>query len=167
MNRRDIVIGLLFLIILSGVVIWRARINSKNKEELIVPQTLSVEDQLEERFNLKIPEDVDKVELKDVTGGTASGIATRKFENGKFELSILSDLSDPTEGKFYQAWLVKGNEGEEGYTTVSLGKLILAKGGWILNYNSKTDYRENGRVLVSLEKVLDKNLEAKVLDGKF
>lgn len=167
MGRRDIVIGILFLGILSGVFLWRQRINNKVKEELKVPQTLSIEDQIENKFKLRVPEDVDKAELKDDSGGNASALATRKFENFNFELNILADLPDLPEASFYQAWLSKGEEEKGGYSLISLGKLTAAKGGWILNFTSQVNYSDYNNILVSQEKTFDKILEKKILIGNF
>ena len=164
MNRRDIVIGIGILLLLAGVVFFRQK---GQEENLVVPQTLSVEDQIEKSFNIQIPEDVDKAELKDTTGAGSSAIATRKFENGKFEFSVLADLPDPAQGQFYQGWLIKGEEGSDDFSSVSAGKMRIAKGGWMIEYNSATDYSDHGKVVVSLEKTLDSNIEEKVLEGSF
>lgn len=164
MNRRDIVIGILILAFLVGMIYWR-QTSKKEETETRVPETLSVEDVLEEKFKIEIPEDVEKVELKDISGGDSSGIATRKFESGKFSLTVLADLADPEGSSFYQGWLEKG-EGEN-YSLFSLGKMSLAKGGYILNFESGTNYSDYQKVLVTLEKSLDKNPEKKILEGSF
>src|SRR3990167_6785957 len=134
MKRRDIVIGILILAIVGGVIYWRQR--SLPSEEMKVPETLSLEDTLEEKFKIEIPEDVDKAELKDVTGGSASAIAIRKFENNKFTHSILADLPDP-------------------------------KAGWMLEFESSTDYSDYNKVVVTSEKVADKTPEKHILEGSF
>jgi hypothetical protein len=166
MNRRDIVIGVVILAILAGVVYWRQR-QAPEEEVTQTPETLSVEDALENKFNVQIPEDVDKAELTDVTGGNASAIATRKYEDGTFTFSVLADLPDPESGKFYEAWLVKGEEGDEDYDILPAGKLSVAKGGWTLTYTSKTDYSDHNRVLVSEEEVNDGVPETHILEGSF
>ena len=50
MKRRDIVIGILILVIVAGVIYWRQR--TSPSEEMRVPETLSLEDTLEEKFYL-------------------------------------------------------------------------------------------------------------------
>ena len=110
MNRRDIVIALVILAVVAGVVYLRGK--DASEEEIQPVQTLSVEDKIEEAFNLEIPEDVERAELSDVVGGTSSGIATRKLENGGFKHSVLADLPDPSSSEFYEGWLVKG-EGDQ------------------------------------------------------
>jgi len=165
MNRRDIVIGIIILILVAGVVYWRQR--NKKVEEFKVPETLSVEKSIEDKFKIEIPEDVEKAELRDVSGGNASGIATRKLDKGTFNLSVLVDLPDPERGKFYEAWLIKSEEGKVDYSLVSLGKLWLAKGGWMIDFKSQKDLSEYNKILVSLEEKSDKTLEKRILEGSF
>ncbi len=137
MNRRDIVIGIVILAALSAVIyFWR---RPEIDEELKVPQTLSVEDQIEDAFNLEIPDDVEKAELRDVSGGDASAIATRKFENGRFELNILADLSDGS----YTADFEKDGE------VKSLGSLRIAKGGYLLEFRGFEDLSDYSTVRVT------------------
>src|SRR4030042_2825248 len=105
MKTRDIVIGLGILVLLVGVIYLRQR--SKTEEQMVVPETLSSEQVFEEKFNIQIPDDVDKADLKEVEGSGGSGIATKIFEEGKFTHSELVDLPDPEPGYFYQGWLAK------------------------------------------------------------
>ena len=166
MNRRDIVIGVVIVVILAGIIYFRQK-NQPQETPVTTPQTLSTQQQIQDKFNVQIPDDVDKAELKDVGGGTSSALATRKFENGTFTSEVLADLPDPAEGTFYQAWLSKGEEGQEGYSLVSLGKLVTAKGGYLVDYQSSTDYSDYPKVMVTLEKTLDNNPETTVLEGSF
>lgn len=165
MNKKDIVIGILILLLLAGIIFWRQR--PKPPEERKVPETLSSEKELEEKFRLEIPEDVEKAELKDVSGGNSFGIATRKFQNGKFTHTILADLPEPEKGAFYEGWLIRGVEGSENFSLVSSGKLRLAKGGYLLEFESTTDYSDFNKVLITLEKIADKNPEKHILEGSF
>jgi hypothetical protein len=165
MKRKDIVIGLGILVLLAGAIYLRQQ--SSVQEETIVPETLSSEQVFEEKFNIQIPEDVDKAELKDISGGSGSGIATRKFDGGKFTSSVLVDLPDADQGSFYEGWLVRGEEGSDDYSLLSTGKLRLAKGGWMSDFTSSSDLSDHSRVVVSLEKTFDKAPEDKVLEGSF
>lgn len=165
MNRRDIVIGILILALLGGVIYWRQR--SQPSEEMRVPETLSVEEQLEQRFGTEIPEDVEKAELRDVTGGASSAIATRKFENGVFTHSVLADLPDPQGGHFYEGWLVRGQEGDENFVVLSTGRMRIAKGGWVLDFQSNNNLSDYNNVVITLEEVADTTPETHILEGSF
>lgn len=150
-NKKDILVGLVILVILAvGVYLWKF-----NKPQLKVPEKQSVqvvEENLENKFKFTIPDDVEKAELKDITGGDASGIATRT--------EILVDILDPEPGTFYQGWLEKDGQ------LVSLGNLRVAKGGWLLEY-SGAKYPGYNKVVVSQEKVFDTKIEERVLEGSF
>lgn len=165
MKQREVIIGIIVVLLVAGVVYLRQR--SRPKEEMQVPQTLSVEEELEQKFNLQIPEDVDKAELKDVSGGNTSGIATRKFENNRFTHTVLADLPNPDQGTFYEGWLVKGEVGQENFTLISTGRIKLAKGGWTLDFNSTINYSDHNNVVITLEKVADKTPEKHILEGSF
>ena len=158
MKRRDIIIGLLVLLVLAGVS-YLIR-----KPKRVVPQVesqTSLEQKIEDSFRLEIPEDVDKAELSDVSGGSSSGIATKKFENEKFTHSVLADLPDPEGGKFYQGWLTKGDE------SISTGRLAVAKGGYLLEFESSTDYSDHKGIWVTLEEQSDNAPEKRILEGSF
>ena len=166
MKRRDIVIGLLVLVLLGGVLYWRQR--NRVSEEMKVPETLSsIEEQIEDKFNLQIPEDVDKAEMKAVEGKSGTAIATRKFENGKFTHEVLADLPEAEAGAYYEGWLVKGEEGKEGYSLISTGQMRIAKGGWVLDFKSNTDYSDHNKVIVTLDKTVDTKPEEYILGGSF
>ena len=165
MNRRDIVIGLVILAALAGIIYFRAK--RETPQELTVPQTLSTEDTLEQKFGLTLPEDVERAELNDVTGGDGSGIATRKFENGRFTHTVLADLPDPSAGFFYEGWLVRGNSGDANFAFISSGKMKLAKGGYLLEFGSSSDFTSYNNVVITQEKVFDATPETHILEGSF
>ncbi len=157
MNRRDIVIGLVVLVVLAAIIYLVRR----PQEQLELQTTPSVEEQLEESFNLQLPDDVEKLDLSDVSGGNSSGIATRKNESGVYTHTVLADLPDPQAGKFYEGWLVMGEK------VVSTGKFMIAKGGYLLEYESSTDYTDYNMVVVTLEQKDDKTPEVHILEGTF
>jgi len=164
MKRRDIVIGIVVLILLGGIVWWRQKNQTETPQ---VPQTLSTEQSLEQKFNIQIPNDVSKAELKDVAGGNASGIATKDYKDGEFTSSVIADLPTPEAGHFYEAWLSIGDKGSTDYSIISLGTFNNAKGGYLLDYKSKTDYSSYTNVMVTSETKLDSNPETVVLQGSF
>lgn len=159
MNRRDVIIGLVILALVAGLVYW-FRKPAKNKLTVSTPAP-SVVKNIENRFNLTIPDNLEKAELKDITGGEGSGLATRSYENAKFTLTVLANLPDLTQGAFYQVWLVKDG------TNLSLGKMRVAKGGFLLEFEANKNYSDYKKVLVTLEKVLDSKVEKQVLEGSF
>lgn len=157
MKARDIVIGLVILAVLAGTIYFIRR-PRQTLEELPSP---SVEEKIEESFNLEIPEDVDKAQLKDVTGGTSSGIATRSYEGGRFSHMVLADLPNPAAAAFYEGWLVRDKD------FFSTGKMRIAKGGWILEYESSIDYSDYDQVVITEELIDDKTPETHILEGSF
>ena len=163
MKRKDIVIGLVVLAVLAGIIFWFR----KPKEEFKVPEIPSVEEKMEEFFNVEIPEDIEKAQLKDVIGGDALGIATRNYENGTFVHVVLADLPNPEEGFYYEGWLVRGKEGDDDFDYISTGKMRLAKGGYLLEFESSTDYLDYQEVVITLEKTEDNLPEKHVLEGTF
>lgn len=162
-NRRDIIIGVIVLILVVGAALW---LRNRNTKDVMAP-TVPIQEEIERSFNLTIPEDVDKADLKDVSGGNGSGIATRKYENGKFSHMVLADLPDPVAGTFYEGWLVRGKMGDDNFAFISTGMLRVAKGGFLLEFNSTTDYSNYMGVVVTLEKVNDKTPETHILEGAF
>lgn len=158
-SKRDIIIG--FVII--GLVILGAFLYKKIRAPKITvtPKPVSIEFQkdIEDNFKFTIPANTSSIELKDVSGslpagqaGNGRGLATDK--------EILADIEDPTTGYFYEGWLEKGDQ------LVSLGKLQIAKGGWLLEYN-KSKLNGATKIIVSLEKVNDNKIETRILEGSF
>ena len=120
-------------------------------------------DELIDQMNFEIPEDAERVNLRDVSGSSGAGVATRMGEEGEMELSILAALPEIEEGEKYEAYLV--GEGDE--NEIYLGELRQAKGGWMLEYQSSSDVSGYNAVKVTHEKVDDKTSEETVLEGSF
>ncbi|MDP3917991.1 MAG: hypothetical protein Q8Q30_02345 [Candidatus Woesebacteria bacterium] len=151
-SKKDVVIGFIIIAIaVSGAYLYR---KLKNPEITTIsnPTPISFQKDLEDSFKYDIPDGVNSIELKDVSGGNGRGIAT--------ENEVLADIEDPSSGYFYQAWI------ENNGNFVSLGKLQMAKGGWLLDYsNLKLDEAE--KIIISLEKNYDGKIEKKILEGSF
>lgn len=153
-RKRDIVVGFVILLVLAAVFYF---FKSRNKQ-MTVPEASSeptitqVEQNFKDKYNLTVPDNIEKTNLKDVSGGNGMGIATRT--------EILADLPDPESGYFYQAWLENGDK------LVSLGKMSMEKGGWIISYTG-SNYPGYNKVLVSLERVFDYTVEKRILEGSF
>ena len=122
MTGRNILIAFIVVVaVVAGVLFIK---NRKATTVLAPSASPSVQQQIQNKFNgLVIPTDAEKVELKDVSGGSAMGLATRS--------EILADLPTLPSGQVYQGWL-ENSSGK----TVLLGILKSAKGGWILSYDS-------------------------------
>lgn len=162
MKGKEVLIGFAVVAILIGaIVLVRSKKTPKAPQ---VPTNLpSVEEKIEGAFNLTIPEDVAKIELSAVGDVSGSGIATRKYEAGKFSHMVLADLPDPAEaGSFYQGWLVKGDD-----NYLATGELRVAKGGYLLEFVYPTDLSSYRKVIISLEKVLGQKPTQVVLEGSF
>lgn len=154
LNKRDILTGfIIVLVIIIGVFSFN-KIKSKSSKNIATssPVSISFKEDLEESFKYKIPDNVKYIDLKDVSGGTGKAVAT--------DSEILADLDDPQTGYFYQAWLVNGED------KLSLGKMAVAKGGWLLEYN-RNNHPGYKNIVVSLEKVFDSKVEKKILEGSF
>ena len=153
-SKRDILIGFIIIaLIIFGASYYRKIKNPFNKATSIsTPISISFKDEFENNFKYDIPEDQNSIELKDVSGGDARGIATEK--------EILVDAADPSTGYYYEAWLIKDDQ------AVSLGKLQVAKGGWLLEYD-KNKNSEYQKIIISLEKINDNKIETKILEGSF
>lgn len=144
MKARDIIIGAIVLGLLVGGALW-VRKTRLDRQALKVT-TPSVEEKISDTFNgLIVPEGVEKAELKDISGSGGFGIATRT--------EVLADLPDLSAGSFYQAWLEKDDQ------KVLLGKMRIAKGGYMIEYDS-SKYPGYNKVVVSLG-------EKKILEGSF
>ena len=163
MRTRDVVIGLVILAVVAGTIVWLRRART-TPEPLPTP---SIEEKIERTFNLKIPDDVERTDLRDVSGGTGSGIATRKYESGRFTHALLADLPETASGTFYEGWLVRGKEGDANFAFISTGRIWVAKGGYLLEFTSSIDYSDYKGVVVTVEKVDDKKPETHILEGSF
>lgn len=165
-NTRDILIGIVILIlVLVGIYLIR-----KPRTTIPAPTPTPIsnfEQKMKEQFNFTIPDDVERVDLVDITGGESSGIATRKVENGRFIHTVLADLPDPARGYYYEAWLVRGKQGDANYAMISTGAMRLAKGGYLLEFESVTDYSDYKGVVITLERANDRRPEKVILQGSF
>jgi len=120
---RDVfAVFVVIVIIIAAVLVIRGRMKTA---KLTVPSaTPSIQQQIQNKFNgLTIPQGQPSIDLKDVSGGSGMGIATRS--------EILADLPDLSRGQVYQGYL-QNSSGK----LVLLGDLKSEKGGWVLNYDS-------------------------------
>ncbi len=121
--------------------------------------TSGQEKKLLEKTKLEVPEEGDKIALKDVVGGEAIGVARRVKKDNRYEISVIADLSEPGAGEFYEGWVVV--DGKE----TTLGRLLVEKGGYIVEKVLGDEVKDKILVVVSLEKKDDGKIEKKVLEG--
>lgn len=152
-NKKDVVIGLVIIVVLvASFFVYKKFKNNPKSLETPIPVSVEYKKSFEDTFKIDISDNENAIELKDVNGGNSRGIAT--------EREILIDADDPESGYFYQAWL------ENNGNLKSLGKLKMAKGGWLIEFN-ETVNKGNTNIIVSLEKNFDNTLEKKILVGSF
>lgn len=151
---------MVLIILVSGIILIRRARNSNIQN--LPSRTPNIQQRVEGKFpGFNVPANADRAELTEVSGGQGIGEATRTFENGTFSLTVMADLPDPAAGYFYQGWIVKDN------TYLSLGKLEAAKGGFLVNFTSFTNYSDYKKVVVTQEKVFDNTPETHILEGSF
>lgn len=166
MNKKDIVIGIVIVVVLAFVIYWLRRPSTPQITVLPSP-TPSVEEKLESSFKVDIPQDVEKVELRDVVNRGGAAIATKKFENNTFTMAVLADLPDPASGAFYNVWITQAEVSSANATFVSLGRMRVSKGGWMLEYKSNRDFSPYKGVIITEEKTADTKPETRVMEGTF
>ena len=162
-NKGFLVALLVFLLLVVGGYYYsrQYRQNAPAPLSESLPVTEEEESVLESQVGIEIPQNIEKTKLADVSGGEASGIATRKFEEGEFKHDVIANLPEPEAGQFYQGWLVKEEE------AVPTGKMEQKKGGWVLSYTSGEDQSDYDRAVITLESKDDDQPEDKILEGKF
>ena len=165
---RDILVGIAVLvIILLGIYLIRRNQTASFVSSPLPSPVSQFEQELQKNFNIVIPDNAVKADLKDVSGGNGMGLATYENQNAKFDYTVLANLEDPAKGYFYQAWLVRGNLGDSNYEAISLGILSLEKGGWLTNFQSAKDLSDHKKVLITLERINDLKPETHILEGSF
>jgi len=137
---------------------WDRR--SVTQELESIKEGLKVEEMAEElasELGVSLPDGAEKAELKDIAGDGARGVATKSEENGGWLITVLAALDDVDQG-WYEGWLMNEETGE----LMGMGRLRIAKGGYLGEYTGMGDY---DRVMVTLEMVEDGVPEEVVLEG--
>src|SRR3989344_6832811 len=165
--KREHWVGLVVVVlVIGGLWWWRGKRIEQSQVFPAEGEGVEIEDrasELAKRFGVILPDNLERAELKDVTGGVGGGIATRSYTDGKFELTVLAELPEPKAGERDEGWLVR----DEPFSSVYTGKLRIAKGGLVLEFSDKMDCRDHVKVVVTLEKQDDRKLETHVLEGEF
>jgi len=108
-----------------------------------------------------------EVEILGVEGFEGTALATVSYLNETFTHTVKGKFRDPTEGKFFEGWLVK-NGGLIGF--FSTGKLEKKDEMYELTYIANEDQRDSNGVVITEETEslgLDGNPEKHILEGTF
>lgn len=167
MNRERWIGLAVVLLVVGGFLVLKNRQPApKLDDKAVTGEGVEIEEkasQFAKQMGITVPADMQKAELKDVTGGTGTGLATRKFASGVFTHSVLAGIADPEPGTWYEAWLQRLDPADMVYT----GKLRMAKGGWVLDYTGTQNLSDHNTVIVTRERVDDRKPEVHVLEGNF
>ena len=160
-NNRWYNIFVIIVLVLLGIWLWR---RGQQAEEATVADSSDQEvasraDDFLSTSGFTLPQDSDRVNLQDATGGTSTGIVTRS-ENSQY--TVLAALPELSSG-WYQAWLTTS----DGQNPVSLGNLTLAKGGLLLESSSSVDQESYTHLIITKEQTRDNQPETIVLEGDF
>lgn len=161
MKNQYLVIGVVILIIIGGALFFFSRNQSQIQE---TPQETSQEF-IPSGETQEIT--VETIELKPVGVYTGFGTASRDFNGKTFTHLVTAKLGDPSEGKFYEGWLVKK---EPTLNFFSTGKLERKGGDFVLLFTDNQDYPDYKDVVITEETEnlgQDGNPEAHVLEGTF
>jgi hypothetical protein len=126
-----------------------------------------VKEELEIKINRSLAIDAQQAILRDVAGFNSQGIATRKFSDRKFELTILADLPQPDKNHTYQSWLVRGSPDSPEFNLISTGQLLPRKGGWVVDFIDNNNLISYAGVVVTMETIQDQTPEKHILEGSF
>lgn len=164
-RNRNILVGAAVIIIIILIAIFLVR--RRQASPLITVNSplptpnVSFQEDLQNNFGITVPSTASKADLKDASGKNQMGLITLDKTNNQNMYTVIANLDDPQAGYFYEGWLVSGNN------YISLGKLNVAKGGWLINYNSPKNIEDHKTVWITLEKVNDNMPETHVLEGSF
>lgn len=159
---RDIAIGIVILIVgLLVIYLFRHRSATNPIASPVPTQISAFQQSLQNNFNITVPDNVAKADLKNTTDSQVQGIATADTQNGKHAYTVIADLEDPAPGYFYEGWLVNGND------MVPMGILYSGKGGWMVTLDTAKDLGDHKTVWVTLERINDKTPEKHILEGSF
>jgi len=103
-------------------------------------------------------------ELFSVNNFDGSGVATRSFIGGEFNHIVTAELDDPTDGSFYEGWLIREPKAGDFFST---GKMEKVGSEYFLEYMSGKNYPDHNTVVITLEQNDDGEPEEHILEGTF
>jgi len=150
-SQTVVIILVVLVLVIAGIVAWWM---------LRAPSVSGVT----ATSSVMVTDGIESVSLTPSIGQTGTAVATRSFANGNFLHGITANVPDPTDGKVYQAWLLKNGDST---TAVATGTLVKDTTGYTLDFSSATDYRSYSDVWVTLQSASDQGPKTLVLSGSF
>jgi rhodanese-related sulfurtransferase len=105
-----------------------------------------------------------EISLKALGNKSGSAVAIRSYIDGKYSHNVTMNTANPTSGKFYEGWLVKGTD------FFSTGKLTQNGESYVLTYESDNDRRDYKNVVITEETTangLDNKPETHIFEAEF
>lgn len=147
-SKKDVIVGFIIIVLIIIGAFYYKKIRTPKVITTSTPITIEFQEDIENNFKYNISESTTTIELK----GNGRGIATNK--------EILADVENPQTGYFYQGWV------ENNGKLTPLGKLVEGKGGWMLEFPMISNI-EGQKIIISLEKKFDNEIEKRILEGSF
>ncbi len=150
---------LLILVILGVGAFGYFRVKNYSSPPLQSPPELTFEESVANEVEeaevsneaISVFDDQPMIELSDVSGGNATGMAWIVVEDGKtFHRVVAYDLPELTNGDFYEGWLVRPAPDFDFFST---GAMIFddAENAWVLDYETEGDRSDYSNVVITLE----------------
>jgi hypothetical protein len=158
MNKNPMVLLPIFLVAVLGVYFgykwWSARTQQLPLQQ--ISDIGAVDDRGQSLLKNFQMDDQNAVQLKATTEASANDYAVVRLSENKMAFTVIALFA---KSGTYQVWMTVGDK------TTKLGTLVSQKGGYVLDYKSKTVLPESFTVTVSREQKNDATLEEKVLEG--
>jgi hypothetical protein len=161
MTSAGILITIVVIVLLLGVVYLIGAAMTRQTADTAITPVSETEEKIDRQTTA----------LAAVGSFTGSGTASRELSDGRFEHKVEAILDDPSSGKFYEGWLVRGEQGDADFDFISTGRLEKdSNDRWRLSYKSSINYFDYNGVVITEETIadgLDGQPEEHVLEGSF
>ena len=155
-------IFVVIVLVLLGSWLWQRGSNPSEEPTQEEIQLESRVNKFLETSGVDLPAGIERANLSGPNDDNATGVATKREVNDDTEYTILAAIPDISAG-WYEGWLTD----QDGSNPVSLGRLRISKGGYILEKVSPSVWQDKLGVIVTQEQVIDKQPEEIVLEGSF
>ncbi len=140
---KFLVLGL----VIVGLLMWR-----KGQSEDQPVADIASEEEVEQRVNhlleqanISLPENSERINLRALEGVEATGVVSLSKDENETRVAVIASLPE-NESENYVVWMVG-----DGVDALKLGRLRLAKGGYLLDQSVSEDLRQYERVLIGKE----------------